>query len=119
MQTSGLGLTATYNRFHDPAEKAPEIQELRRLHAQLDQAVAQAYGWQDLALAHDFQQTKQGLRYTLAPALVEQILDRLLALNHARYQDEVARGLHPNPKNSARPPKPKKPPTQQQLNLDF
>ena len=43
------GMTKTYNRFHDPAETAEDIQHLRELHAAIDRAVLEAYGWQDLA----------------------------------------------------------------------
>ena len=42
------GLTATYNRFHDPSCTFKGIQGLRRLHAQIDRAVIHAYGWDDL-----------------------------------------------------------------------
>jgi hypothetical protein len=43
------GLTKTYNRFHDPQDKAADIVELRHLHAMMDDAVLRAYGWDDLA----------------------------------------------------------------------
>lgn len=96
------GLTATYNRFHDPDpnETADDIDELRNLHRQLDAAVVAAYGWADLAakegtaLRHDFHETKQGVRWTLHPDVRSDILDRLLALNHERHAEEVAAGLH-------------------------
>jgi hypothetical protein len=100
MQARGEGLTKIYNRFHDSGETAADVAELRTLHRQLDLAVAAAYGWADLAandgntLGHDFHETKQGLRYTLAPAARREVLDRLLALNHQRYAEEVAVGLH-------------------------
>jgi hypothetical protein len=42
------GLTSTYNRFHDPAETSASLQELRRLHGEMDQAVLGAYGWSDV-----------------------------------------------------------------------
>jgi hypothetical protein len=45
MQTRWEGLTATYNRFHNPNERAPDIQQLRDLHVEMDRAVAAAYGW--------------------------------------------------------------------------
>ena len=45
----GEGLTSTYNRFHDPDERSPEILKLRELHAAMDRAVLEAYGWHDLA----------------------------------------------------------------------
>jgi hypothetical protein len=94
MTRSQLGLTKTYNRFHNPDEHSPEIVELRKLHVEMDEAVAQAYGWGDLELGHGFHDTKQGLRYTVSNEARQELLDRLLALNHERYADEVAQGLH-------------------------
>jgi hypothetical protein len=60
----------------------------------MDEAVARAYGWTDLDLGHDFHETKQGLRFTISPAARQEVLDRLLELNHQRYAEEVAEGLH-------------------------
>jgi hypothetical protein len=37
------GMTKTYNRFHDPAESAEDITQLRELHAEMDRAVLHAY----------------------------------------------------------------------------
>jgi hypothetical protein len=88
------GLTKTYNRVHDPDEHTEDIAELRRLHIELDHAVAAAYGWDNLNLDHDFHETRQGIRYTLGPVVRQEMLDRLLELNHERYADEVRRGLH-------------------------
>jgi len=48
MTATQLGLTKTYNRFHDPQETAPDIEKLRQLHIEMDQAVCAAYGWNDL-----------------------------------------------------------------------
>lgn len=87
------GLTKTYNRFHDPHEAAQDIAELRELHLEMDQAVARAYGWDDLNLGHDFHQTKQGLRYAISEAARREVLGRLLRLNHERHAEEVAAGL--------------------------
>ena len=88
------GLTKTYNRFHDSKETAADIQKLRELHVEMDEAVAEAYGWQDLKLQHGFHDTKQGLRYTISEAARREVLDRLLRLNHERYAEEVKQGLH-------------------------
>ncbi|MEI7462525.1 MAG: type IIL restriction-modification enzyme MmeI, partial [Pirellula sp.] len=49
MVQNNEGLTKTYNRFHDPNEKSSEILQLRELHAAMDRAVLEAYGWDDLA----------------------------------------------------------------------
>ncbi|MEG3954178.1 Eco57I restriction-modification methylase domain-containing protein [Microcoleus sp. herbarium2] len=88
------GLTKTYNRFHNRDETAADIQQLRELHVEMDNAVAVAYGWQDIDLGHDFHETKQGLRYTISETARREVLDRLLLLNHERFAEEVAQGLH-------------------------
>jgi len=88
------GLTDTYNRFHNPNETGDDIVCLRELHVEMDRVVATAYGWDDLDLGHGFHQTKQGLRYTVSEAARREVLGRLLALNHERYAQEVALGLH-------------------------
>jgi hypothetical protein len=88
------GLTATYNLVHDPACVDSDIAELRSIHVAIDQAVMRAYGWDDLELDHGFHDTRQGVRYTVGPVVRQEILDRLLELNHERYAAEVAAGLH-------------------------
>src|SRR5438552_484058 len=90
------GLTKTYNRVHDPNERASDIAELRRIHIEIDHSIAKAYDWADLALDHDFYETLQGTRYTVGPVARQEILDRLLQLNFDRYDEEVANGLHAN-----------------------
>jgi hypothetical protein len=67
----------------------------------MDQAVAAAYGWSDLDLGHGFHATKQGERYTLSESARRTVLDRLLALNHLRYAEEVKAGLHEKKKRAA------------------
>ena len=91
------GLTATYNLVHDPKCADADIVELRDIHRAIDEAVVRAYGWDDLldlGLDHGFQDTRQGTRYTVGPVVRQEILDRLLELNHARYAAEVKAGLH-------------------------
>jgi len=94
MRTNGEGLTATYNRSHDPSERTADIQRLRELHVEMDNAVAAAYGWIDLDLGHGFHETKQGLRFTISEDARHEVLARLLKLNHERYEEEVRQGLH-------------------------
>ena len=88
------GMTRLYNRFHDPHETSADIQKLRDLHGEMDQAVAAAYGWTDLNLGHDFHDTKQGVRFTISETARREVLQRLLKLNHERYAEEVKQGLH-------------------------
>ena len=94
MLTRQEGLTKTYNRFHDPDETADDIQKLRELHVEMDNAVAAAYGWTDLDLGHGFHETKQGVRFTISEPARREVLARLLKLNHERYAEEVKQGLH-------------------------
>ena len=93
------GLTKTYNRLHDADEHADDIDRLRAIHTELDRAVRDSYGWTDLDLGHGFHETKFGSRFTLAPGPRQEVLDRLLELNHERYAQEVAQGLHGKPKS--------------------
>ncbi len=67
---------------------------LRDLHVVLDLAVRDAYGWSDLDLDHQHWATPQGMRFTVSPEAKDELLDRLLELNHERYATEVAAGLH-------------------------
>jgi hypothetical protein len=71
------------------------IIELRRLHVELDTAVRDAYGWQDLPLDHDFYEVEtlpenDRIRYTISPAARKELLKRLLELNHKRAAEEAA-----------------------------
>jgi hypothetical protein len=91
------GLTATYNLVNDPTCRDADIEELRNIHRQIDEAVCRAYGWDDLlaqGLDHDFYDLGREVRYTIGPSVRQEILDRLLELNHERYAAEVAAGLH-------------------------
>jgi len=54
MVANNEGLTSTYNRFHDPAETSSELEELRRLHGEMDEAVLHAYGWSNVPTACGF-----------------------------------------------------------------
>jgi hypothetical protein len=94
-----VGLTATYNLVHDPSLQDADIAELRAIHQAIDEEVVRSYGWRDLlerpsGLAHGFHDTRQGLRYTVSPAVRQEILERLLEDNQRRYKSEVANGLH-------------------------
>lgn len=96
------GLTKTYNRVHNPDEHADDIVRLREIHVELDHAVRDAYGWSDLDLGHGFHETKLGTRFTFAPIPRQEVLDRLLELNHERYAQEVRQGLHAKAKGKGK-----------------
>lgn len=99
MRNEWIGLTQVYNRFHNPEDRAPGIEKLRALHRQMDIAVASAYGWDDLDLAHGFQEVdylpaNDRIRFTIAGPPRVEVLRRLAQLNRVRYEEEVAQGLH-------------------------
>jgi hypothetical protein len=94
------GMTKTYNRFHDPTDTADDIQRLRELHAAMDRAVLEAYGWRDLAAraeprflddTSEDDHTYQG-RLFWPSDFRDEVLTRLLALNAARHAEEVRLG---------------------------
>ncbi|MFJ3720762.1 Eco57I restriction-modification methylase domain-containing protein [Streptomyces sp. NPDC090057] len=112
-RTPQLGLTDLYNEVHNRANHDTDIQRLREIHVEIDEAVAESYlahplatrfGWTSLALHHGFYETVHGLRWTVDPDVQIEMNDRLLELNHALYEDEVRRGLH-SKKSSAKPRK--------------
>jgi hypothetical protein len=93
------GLTKTYNRFHDPDERDPEVHRLRELHAAMDRAVLDAYGWSDVPTDCVFladyeveEGKKKPYRYRWPDEVRDEVLARLLALNQDRYAAEVAAG---------------------------
>ena len=112
MVRNNEGLTKTYNRFHDPDERSPDILELRRLHAEMDRAVLEAYGWDDLATTAtcefllDYEddeddddapstrrQKKKPWRYRWPDDFRDEVLARLLELNKQRAEQERLSGL--------------------------
>ena len=93
------GLTKTYNRFHDPNEHDIEIACLRELHALMDSAVLDAYGWSDISTDCDFLldyeideeewgSKKKPYRYRWPDHVRDEVLARLLELNGKRAAQE-------------------------------
>jgi N-6 DNA Methylase len=98
------GLTKTYNRFHDPDERLPDILKLRDLHAAMDRAVLDAYGWTDLQSTCEFlldyeededegdtgggRRRKKPWRYRWPDDFRDEVLARLLELNRQRAAEE-------------------------------
>jgi len=98
------GLTKTYNRFHDPNERDPDILKLRELHAAMDRAVLDAYGWSDVPTACEFLldyeideeewgNKKKPWRYRWPDEVRDEVLARLLELNAERAKEEVRSGV--------------------------
>ena len=83
------------------------IEELRRLHVEMDNTVLEAYGWHEdsekwgktINLKHDFYEVdylpeNDRVRFTIHPNARKEVLKRLLLLNHERYEEEIKQGLH-------------------------
>ena len=102
MVENAEGMTKTYNRFHDIYETDPRIVELRELHAAMDRAVLDAYGWTDIAtdceylLDYEIDEAtwgrkKKPFRYRWPDPARDEVLARLLALNAKRAADDAGR----------------------------
>ncbi|WP_333299303.1 Eco57I restriction-modification methylase domain-containing protein [Microcoleus sp. AT13-A6] len=108
MVRNNQGLTETYNRFHDPDDRHPDIIKLRQLHQECDRAVLNAYGWTDIATDCEFildyeeeeeeiegiskRQKKKPWRYKWPEEIHDEVLARLLELNLKRSQEESLGG---------------------------
>ncbi|WDV32063.1 hypothetical protein OIM90_14270 [Streptomyces sp. AD16] len=88
MMERQTGLTKLYSLVHDASVHDSDIVALRHVHREIDEAVLEAYGWQDLNLSHGFYSTRQGERFTVASPVRSEILDRVLELNHAFHHSE-------------------------------
>jgi len=65
---------------------------------------------------HGFHETKQGIRFTISEPARREVLQRLLKLNHERFAEEVAQGLHDKKKPAAKKATPKKKPASNPTN---
>ncbi|MGI8492327.1 MAG: Eco57I restriction-modification methylase domain-containing protein, partial [Acidimicrobiales bacterium] len=91
MLSRAWGLTTTYNHVHDPTDTDPVVVRLREIHAAIDRATFDAYGWHDINPEIGHHRTKIGIRWTLSPEVRFEVLDRLLAENHSRHAVESGR----------------------------
>ncbi|MBE3065008.1 MAG: class I SAM-dependent DNA methyltransferase, partial [Spirochaetes bacterium] len=97
------GLTKTYNRFHDPDDCDLDVLKLRELHAAMDRAVLDAYGWGDIKTDCEFLldyeideeewgDRKKPYRYRWPDDVRDEVLARLLELNAERAKEEARSG---------------------------
>jgi hypothetical protein len=80
--------TASYN------ETVKRVLELRRAQMDLDIAVIQSYGWEDIPLKHGFYEMEylpenDRIRFTVQRDARKEILKRLLELNHKTHAIEL------------------------------
>jgi hypothetical protein len=94
------GLTTTYNQLKNPEHADAEIEELRRLHVEMDRAVLAAYGWSDIEpppytdpVTEDEKRAQE--------AFEDEVIDRLFALNAERAAEERALGMTSKGKRKA------------------
>lgn len=85
MLRRNLGLTKLYNLVHD-ARLAydKDVERLRAIHVEIDDATVEAYGWGDIHLDHGFHSYRQTERWTVGAAARIEIVDRLLEENLRR-----------------------------------
>lgn len=93
-----IGLTSFYNKYHDNKNIEINISTIRNIHKEIDIEVLETYGWQDIALRHDFYEVdylpeNDRVRYAIHPEARKEVLKRLLELNHKIHEEEVAAGL--------------------------
>jgi hypothetical protein len=118
------GLTKTYNRFHDPYEQIPDILRLRELHANMDRAVLEAYGWNDISTTtceflldyetdeEEWGDKKKPWRYRWPDDVRDEVLARLLELNAKRAKEEQLSGAAAAKKGRGRKGGPKSGPNE-------
>lgn len=91
------GMTDAMNAVHSPDEADARTVELRQLLERVDRAVALAYGWLNLDLAHDFHDEVDAegttvVRHGLSSAARDQALAALIELNRQHYEKEPTSG---------------------------
>ncbi|MEV4315160.1 DNA methyltransferase [Actinocrispum sp. NPDC049592] len=106
MLSRDSGLTKTYNLVFEPDCRDTDIEELRRIHREIDEATIRAYHWENRiekvgGLNHGFHKVGRETRYTIGPAAQQEILDSLLELNHESYAKELTKGLHDKKRRKA------------------
>ena len=100
MVANDEGMTKTYNRFHNPYENGLEIAKFRELHAAMDRAVLDAYGWDDIPTdckflldykidEEEWGNRKKPYRYRWPDEVRDEVLARLLELNAQRPKRET------------------------------
>ena len=103
MLMNDQGFTKTYNRFHSPDENSSQIEKLRELHAAMDRAVLDTFGWTDIPTACQFLldyeieeeewgNRKKPWRYRWPDDVRDKVLGRLLELNVERAKEEELSG---------------------------
>ncbi|MGF6153709.1 Eco57I restriction-modification methylase domain-containing protein [Pseudomonas fluorescens] len=93
MVENNKGMTKFYNDLHDPANTNSAVQQLRELQSKINQAVIDAYGFDELDLELGFHEVAylpegKNTRFTISESVREGLLYRLAMLNKERYELE-------------------------------
>ena len=91
MRETGQGMTRTYNLLKDPNCIDEPIVELRTLHESLDQAVLDAYGWEDIEVPPFCPMSAE--EELALERFKDVVIDRLYVLNAERAREEERLGL--------------------------
>jgi hypothetical protein len=77
---------------------------MREIHAEIDAATIDTFGWGDVNPDHGFHEYRQMVRWTISPAARVEILDRLLLENHLRAdeRDRASQSVAPRAAPPAR-----------------
>lgn len=110
MLIQNKGMTKFYNDFHDPTVTSTQIADMRELQIALNKEVLIQYGWDDLELNHDFHEVAylpegKRTRFTISEKARFELLNRLSALNKARYEAEQTGSTQKVPKRINTPKK--------------
>jgi hypothetical protein len=120
MLALNVGLTKLSNQLNSPDYKSADIINLRELHAAMDKAVLEAYGWGDIINLKSYDEIYEfsgdyenedgslgSVRLNFTEEVRDEILRRLLALHAERFKAEQDQ---PKPEvKKISKPKPKKP----------
>lgn len=87
MVDTDQGLTKTYNALKSPDCNEPRILALRKLHEDLDRAVLDAYGWNDVQVPPCCPLTPADEEQL--QAFKDEVIDRLFVLNAERAAEEA------------------------------
>lgn len=93
MKSSDKGMTKFYNDFHDPKVKGDEVAKLRDMQCQINDAVLDAYGIDDIPLDMDFHEVDylppgKNTRFTMSEDARQKVLAQLAQLNKERHEAE-------------------------------
>lgn len=80
------GATKVLNLVHGTSKSDSQIQELRSLHEWIARSTFASYGWKDLDYEHGFNETVEGVRWSVSPAVADEVLRRTVELNHSRHE---------------------------------